>query len=149
MEKKLKNIKMKFCATCTFSEVVELHFYSISSRVIPISVDSRPNIKMTDTSESKSTQEINDVVSEAVAEPVTAATEVAAPVVDAENTEKKTDEFIRTRKGDSIGSTAKRQRLLKKEPDTWVCFMIMCDGFKMIRFSFLEPDQRFHDKLFF
>ena len=91
---------------------------------------------MTDTSESKSTEAINDVVSEAVTETVAAATEVAEAVADAENTGKKADEFIRTRKGDSIGNTAKRQRLLKKEPDTWVCFMIMSDGYKMISSSF-------------
>lgn len=91
---------------------------------------------MTDTSESKSTEGIKDVVSEAVTETVVAATKDAEPVVDAENTEKNADEFIRTRKGDNIGNTAKRQRLLKKEPDTWVCFMIMSDGYKMISFSF-------------
>lgn len=92
---------------------------------------------MTDTSESKVPQETNEVVSGTVAAPVAPSAEITEPVVDSENTEEKTDNFVRTRKGDNIGNTAKRQRLLKKEPDTWVCFMIMSDIYRLNNFIIL------------
>lgn len=39
-----------------------------------------------------------------------------------ENSAEDPNDYLRIRNGDRLGSTAKRQRLLKKEQNTWVCF---------------------------
>lgn len=72
-------------------------------------------------------KEDNDVASK-TAPPIIPVSETSETVVKAtenendDNSKQNDNDYLRTRKGDKLGNTAKRQRLLKKEQDTWVCF---------------------------
>lgn len=72
-------------------------------------------------------KEDNDVASKTAAPviPVSETSEVVIKTTENENddnSQENGNDYLRTRKGDRLGNTAKRQRLLKKEQDTWVCF---------------------------
>ncbi|GME87578.1 unnamed protein product [Ambrosiozyma monospora] len=47
--------------------------------------------------------------------------------------------WLRTRKGDTIGDTPKRQRLLSKNPDSWVC--VLYDELKLENREFVSYKQ--------
>lgn len=70
-----------------------------------------------------SSVETTETTSEATMEPTQEPTKESTE--EPTSSDQKSEQYQRrapTRKGGNLASEAKRQRLLEKEPDTWVCF---------------------------